>query len=60
MVEQWQEPGKEGVFYYVDDGLVRGVLLWNTWGQVDAARDLIEGGERFRADELIGRLPVDD
>lgn len=60
VVEQWQEPGKEGVFYYVDDGLVRGVLLWNTWGQVDAARDLIEGGERFRADELIGRLPVDD
>lgn len=37
----WKEPFREGVVYYLRDGLVRGVLLWNTWGQVDNARALI-------------------
>lgn len=37
----WKEPFREGVVYYLNDGRVRGVLLWNTWGQVDNARDLI-------------------
>lgn len=36
---------------------VRGVLLWNTWGQVDAARALIGGPGPFLAGDLIGRLP---
>lgn len=59
-VEDWRVPGKEGVVYYLEDGLVRGVLLWNTWGQVDAARDLIDGATPYTAEELIGRLPADD
>jgi NADPH-dependent 2,4-dienoyl-CoA reductase/sulfur reductase-like enzyme len=37
----WQEPFREGVVYYRKNGRVRGVLLWNTWGQVDNARALI-------------------
>jgi len=37
----WKEPFREGVVYYLKDGRVRGVLLWNTWGQVDNARALI-------------------
>ena len=37
----WKEPFREGVIYYLKDGRVRGVLLWNTWGQVDNARALI-------------------
>lgn len=37
----WKEPFREGVVYYLKDGRVRGVLLWNTWGQVDNARELI-------------------
>lgn len=37
----WKEPFREGVVYYLKDGRVRGVLLWNTWGQVDNARGLI-------------------
>lgn len=44
MVEDWQgeeEPTDRGVVYYLDDGLVRGVLLWNVWDSVDAARDLL-------------------
>jgi len=35
---------------------VRGVLLWNLWEQVDAARALIRGPGPFRAGDLTGRL----
>lgn len=57
VVEQWSEPFREGVVYYLDDGRVRGVLLWNTWGQVDAARELIAQRGPFDAESVRGRLP---
>jgi NADPH-dependent 2,4-dienoyl-CoA reductase/sulfur reductase-like enzyme len=38
---EWKEPFREGIVYYLAEGRVRGVLLWNTWGQVDRARELI-------------------
>jgi NADPH-dependent 2,4-dienoyl-CoA reductase/sulfur reductase-like enzyme len=45
-VEHWKEPGREGVVAYVDDRLEpRGFLLWNVWGKVDAARDLIRAAQ---------------
>jgi 3-phenylpropionate/trans-cinnamate dioxygenase ferredoxin reductase subunit len=44
-VEEWQDPFRKGVVRYVDDGRVRGVLLWNVWDKVDAARELIRAGE---------------
>jgi len=37
-VSDWKEQFREGVIHYIKDGTVRGVLNWNTWGQVDAAR----------------------
>ena len=54
----WKHPMKEGVVYYLQDGRVRGVLLWNTWEQVDAARALIAEPGPFRAADLKGRLPA--
>jgi 3-phenylpropionate/trans-cinnamate dioxygenase ferredoxin reductase component len=57
-VADWKEPFREGVVYYLSAERVRGVLLWNTWGQVDAARALIAEPGPLRADELLGRLPV--
>ncbi|MFL5959604.1 MAG: NAD(P)/FAD-dependent oxidoreductase [Gaiellaceae bacterium] len=45
VVEDWQEPYRKGVVTYVEDGRPRGVLLWNVWDKVDAARDLIRAGE---------------
>jgi NAD(P)H-nitrite reductase large subunit len=57
-VVDWKEPMKEGVLYYLRDGRVRGVLLWNTWEQVDAARALIAEPGPFRAADLRGRLPA--
>lgn len=55
-VSDWKEPFREGVVYYVAGSRVRGVLLWNTWGQVDAARALIAEPGPFRAADLKGRL----
>ena len=54
----WKEPFREGVVYYLRDGRVRGVLLWNVWGQVDAARQLIAGPGPFAPRALKGRLPA--
>ena len=38
----------------------RGVLLWNTWGQVDGARALIAEPGPFQTENLKGRLPAPD
>lgn len=57
-VEDWKEPYREGVVYYLRDGRVRGVLLWNVWDQVEAARRLIAEPGPFRPADLIGRLPA--
>ena len=57
VVEDWTQPYREGVIYYLDNGRVRGVLLWNVWGQVEAARDLIAEPGPHDADSVEGRLP---
>ena len=54
-VADWKTPFREGVVYYRAEGRVRGVLLWNTWGQVDNARALI--AEKNPPGDLRGRLP---
>jgi NADPH-dependent 2,4-dienoyl-CoA reductase/sulfur reductase-like enzyme len=58
IVEDWKEKFREGVVYYLEAGRVRGVLLWNTWGQVDAARALIAEPGPFGPEQLKGRLPA--
>src|SRR6266571_3686478 len=57
-VADWKEPYREGVIYYLRAGRVRGVLLWNVWEQVDAARRLIAEPGPFSAGDLKGRLPA--
>lgn len=54
----WKRQNEEGVVYYLQNGRVRGVLLWNVWEQVDAARRLIAEPGPFSAATLAGRLPV--
>jgi hypothetical protein len=55
-VSDWEEPNRKGVIYYLNEDRVRGVLLWNVWGQVDAARELISSREPVRRSELKGRI----
>jgi 3-phenylpropionate/trans-cinnamate dioxygenase ferredoxin reductase component len=53
----WQEPFRQGVVYYLKNREIRGVLLWNTWDQVEAARELIASRRTYTDSELKGRLP---
>ena len=57
-VADWKVPFREGVIYYLRDGRVCGVLLWNVWNQVDAARQLIAEPGPFTEQSLAGRLPA--
>jgi NADPH-dependent 2,4-dienoyl-CoA reductase/sulfur reductase-like enzyme len=54
----WKEKFKEGVIYYLKDGRVKGVLLWNEWGQLDESRKLIAEKGPVKHADLKGRLPV--
>jgi 3-phenylpropionate/trans-cinnamate dioxygenase ferredoxin reductase component len=53
----WSEPFKKGVIYYLSEGRVRGVLLWNVWDTVPKARALINEPGPFKPTDLKGRLP---
>jgi len=54
----WQEKYKKGVIYYLDEGKVKGVLLWNVWGALDAARQVIKDTHNNPVDpgDLPGRI----
>ncbi|VVM08238.1 NAD(P)/FAD-dependent oxidoreductase [Methylacidimicrobium tartarophylax] len=54
----WKEKFHVGVIYYLDRRRVRGVLLWNVWGQLDAARALLAEPGPFQAANLQGRIPA--
>jgi len=56
IVEDWQDTFRKGVIYYLRDGRVRGVLLWNTWGQVAAATQLIAEKAQHTRETLRGRI----
>ncbi len=56
IIEDWAEPFRKGVVYYLRSGRVRGVLLWNTWGQIDAARGLISVPDHVDSESLRGRI----
>ncbi len=51
-VVEWAEPNRKGVVCYAEDGNPRGFLLWDVWGKVDAAADLIRAGEPADAESL--------
>jgi hypothetical protein len=52
----WEEPFKKGVIYYLEDGRVRGVLLWNVWEKVDEARLLMKEKGPFQPGDLKGKI----
>ena len=55
-----KRPNEEGVIYYLQNGRVRGVLVWNVWEQVEGARQLIAEPGPFTVKDLEGRLPAKD
>lgn len=52
----WREENRTGTLYYLRDGKVRGVLLCNVWGKVDAARRLIREGKPASPETLRGAI----
>jgi len=55
----WKEPSKEGVIYYLRENRIRGVLLWNVWDKVPAARELIASPVERGEAELKGLIGVE-
>ena len=56
MVEDWQEPLQKGTVYYLTDGRVRGVLMWNMRDKVKDATALMAEAGPFKAEDLKGRI----
>jgi 3-phenylpropionate/trans-cinnamate dioxygenase ferredoxin reductase subunit len=52
MVADWSEPFQKGIVYYFKKNRICGVLLWNVWDKVPAARELIAKPGPFHADDL--------
>lgn len=62
IVEDWNTDHSAAVLYYLRDGVVVGVLLWNTWDSVPAAREVMAASKAgtLSAADLPGRIPVGD
>ncbi len=56
VVSDWKTEFREGVLYYLSERRVRGVLLWNTWGKVGAARELIARPGPLSPQDLRGKI----
>ena len=54
-IVDWIEPFRKGVIFYMKDARVRGVMLWNVWKKVPAARKLIAQPGPLTAKDLVGR-----
>jgi 3-phenylpropionate/trans-cinnamate dioxygenase ferredoxin reductase subunit len=52
----WEKENDTGVIYYLRDGKVRGVMLCNVWGKLNAARELIRSGKETSPRYLRGAI----
>lgn len=59
-VADWDEPFKKGVIYYLNDGRIHGILLWNVWNTVRAARALIGEPGDLKLSNVADRLASKD
>ncbi|NGX53391.1 MAG: Putidaredoxin reductase [Chlamydiae bacterium] len=58
MVEDWHDQYRKGVIYYLQDGYVRGAVLWGIWDKVDQMKELIASKQKFTPDLLIGKIVI--
>ena len=58
IVTDWTKQNRLGAIYYLRESRVRGVLLWNIWGAVNAARELIAQRGPLKIEDLKKRLPL--
>ncbi len=55
----WAEPFQKGIIYYLREGRISGVLLWNVWDKIPSARDLIAKPGPFRPEDLNAKNSSD-
>lgn len=57
--EEWNAEHTAAVVHYLEDGVVEGVLLWNTWDAVDRAKEVIAASQRgeLAPADLAGKIP---
>ncbi|MEO5616885.1 MAG: FAD-dependent oxidoreductase [Candidatus Eisenbacteria bacterium] len=55
----WKVEHREGVLYYLDEDVVVGVLLWNVWGQVDRAREIVRAQQPTTAADRRSAIPLE-
>lgn len=58
IVTDWTKENRLGAIYYLRESRVRGVLLWNIWGAVNVARELIAEPGPLKIEDLKKRLPL--
>lgn len=56
VVADWQVRFRKGVLYYLREGRVVGVLLWNVWDKVPTARKMIAEGLKLDAEKAAGAI----
>jgi 3-phenylpropionate/trans-cinnamate dioxygenase ferredoxin reductase subunit len=56
MVSDWEEPLQKGSVYYLEDGRVRGVLMWGLRDKVADAVALMGEPGPFRIEDLAGKI----
>ncbi|MBN1460582.1 MAG: FAD-dependent oxidoreductase [Armatimonadetes bacterium] len=56
VVADWEQEHEKGVLYYLDGGVVRGVMLCNVWDKVEEARVLIREGKQVSEAALSARI----
>jgi 3-phenylpropionate/trans-cinnamate dioxygenase ferredoxin reductase subunit len=47
----WKEEHREGIVFYVNEDVIRGVLLWNVWDHVPWAQDIVRNAKPTTAAE---------
>lgn len=58
VIEDWDDKYKQGVLYYLNNDLLKGVLLWNVFGKLDEARNLIQEQGPFTGEDLQGQITI--
>lgn len=56
VLEDWVEPRRQGVSYYLEGERVRGVIIWGMRQKLDQARALIAEKGPIRPADLTGRI----
>lgn len=54
--EDWEKQNEKGVIYYLKDRSIRGAMMCNVWGKVEAARELIRKGKEVTPSALKGAI----